>query len=548
MLMPSWWVRRSACGPALITRTLPAMLLVALAGCGADAADETGSLEVTVRDPATGGAVPAAPVTLTGTSLAAVTNDGGVAVIPVVPTGVQTVRVPSVGRCGNDRKVRIVKAKRTRVTVGNCGDALEVRNAPTEPAIALLDLRTGSQCLADELRQGVGYMDLGMNAMPIGPCHGAVALLTRNHAVYFSNDATALPWTASLGDILSIDVSPALLHVPVRVTISTHASLAYAKVLALTQDQLTMADDILRNDLAGFHLAGDESGAPVVPRKATAPEKILIGSSCANAAAIRSKQTIYSPGRLNIFIVEQATDQYGNDVAGTSCLVERAPDIIFVSPKVAKPHTLLHEVGHSLGLQRPMWGHTDGLEGFWGTNPTEPLNLMDSGRTLAVAYLSVGQVLRMTIGEESWLNLPSAANGLTVRQRQAAVGAIPVSVPCGCPESAATDDCAAISRDIARAGVMNGATTALLACGTVPVGPLAVACRASQDISVTFAPAGSLGSARFVALDPTILKVTPSVNNSKKATLTGLAKGTGRVRVWVDGSPSTFAVTVSTCS
>jgi len=551
MPMPSVRVPCSAHDRARIRRTLPAMLLAALSACAGNSAIESGSLEVTVRDPATGGGVPAASVRLTGTSLAAITNAAGIAVISDVRAGAQPIRVQSVGFCVNDRTVRIAPAIRTKVTIWNCGDVVEVHNAPTEPAIAVLDLRIGSgpasQCLADELRQGVGYMDVGMNAMPITPCHGAVALLTRNHAVYFSNDASALPWTASPGDVLSVNVSPSLLHVPIRVTISSHASLPYAGVLQLTQDQLKMAGDILSNDLAGFDLAGDETGAPVVIREATAAQKGIIGTGCANVAAIRATPALYSQGHLNIFVVEQATDHYGNDIAGTSCLVEQAPDIIFVSPRVAKPHTLLHEVGHSLGLQRPMWGHTDGLEGFWGTNPSEPLNLMDSGRALAIAYLSVGQVLRMTIAEESWLNLPSAPNGSTVRQRQAPGSSEPLSVPCGCPASEATDDCAALSRDISRTGVKNEPTTGTLACGTFPVGPLAVSCGAPTNVTAVLSPVGALGSARFVSLDPMVLTVTPSDNNSKMASLTGVANGTGRVSVWADGSPSMFTVVVSGC-
>ena len=100
------------------------------------------------------------------------------------------------------------------------------------------------------------------------------------------------------------------------------------------------------------------------------------------------------------------------------------PNIIFISLGARTPSTLVHELGHALGLQGPT-GHT-GPPGLWGVDTAmtgfTPTNIMwtglDPDEAAQQKHLSLGQAYRMNAANESWLHANGAAvsgSGLSAR-------------------------------------------------------------------------------------------------------------------------------------
>jgi len=88
------------------------------------------------------------------------------------------------------------------------------------------------------------------------------------------------------------------------------------------------------------------------------------------------------------------------------------PDILFVSGELSsRAETLLHELGHSLGLIRPAWGHTNDLEDF----PERTANLMYDGAN-TVENITVGQLWRLHYEPTSWLFPPGVASAFKACQ------------------------------------------------------------------------------------------------------------------------------------
>lgn len=109
-------------------------------------------------------------------------------------------------------------------------------------------------------------------------------------------------------------------------------------------------------------------------------------------------------------------DDGGSDAAGwlhgISCASDDSlnrghPEILFVSGELSsRAETLLHEIGHSLGLIRPQWGHTNDLEDF----PERNGNLMYDGVN-TVENITVGQLWRLHYEPTSW-QFPRSAESL----------------------------------------------------------------------------------------------------------------------------------------
>jgi hypothetical protein len=122
---------------------------------------------------------------------------------------------------------------------------------------------------------------------------------------------------------------------------------------------------------------------------------------------------------LNVYYVDGVApecpaanpDCYGQEGSGSSeylhgvsCASEDPqrhgdPEILFVSGQLAsRAETLLHEIGHSLGLIRPASGHTNLLADF----PERAANLMYDGANV-VENITVGQLWRLHYEPTSWL-------------------------------------------------------------------------------------------------------------------------------------------------
>lgn len=514
----------------------------------------TGSISVTVRaGDGTDAPVGNAMISIAGTGINSITTPFGKAHLTGVPSGAQTIVVRRIGYLQCSRTVNVPTGGEIAITIWTCSDAVSVDN-PDDAVVVLADARvpdaSGSHCENDLLKVGHGGVAIPENALALSSgassCPGSVQVFSEGRALSFMNDAAALPWTDAVGDQYNVARPPRLLRVPVTFWMTGMAGKDAVKETILTV-HLAKANDLLRTSMTGLELVADEStgGVPAVgdadaiPGAATA-----IGTGCDNVASIKANAAIYDPTRLNVYYVN---DESGA-ANGYTCGGSGGLNIIFVYWGGGKPKvgTLAHEIGHALGLDRPDWGHTNILGGFYKDATGERLNVMYSLADTP-SYFSVGQAAQMNLGVESFLNVSVA--GSTVRSRQAtALGAMPVFV-CGCPENGATADCAALNRDIVRPGTMTTPTTDVLAC-TVTAAPssVTVTCGMTQHVTASITQNGTpaLGEARWYNSNPTTVAVLNANSSAGSAwgDVKGLKVGTAEIRIYGGGPYATVPVTV----
>jgi len=155
------------------------------------------------------------------------------------------------------------------------------------------------------------------------------------------------------------------------------------------------------------------------------------------------------PGTLRVYYVNTMGNARGFTCAGTD---DRPQSAIYISWQDETPTTLVHEVGHVLGLTLPAEGHVDHpagtgsvfLDGFDATNVmTSGISDLDPvGRH----RLSVGQVFRMNADSGSWLNAATEADGLRVREAMAP------RLACQCGAADPTGYCPRLRDDVAQPG------------------------------------------------------------------------------------------------
>ena len=515
----------------------------------------TGSISVTVRTgDGTDTPVTDARLSIASTNLSAVTSSLGQAHFAGVPSGPQTVRVSRIGYVPCQRTVNVPVAGEITITIWACADAVSVDN-PDDQVVVLADVRlpdaSGSHCENDLLKNGHGGAAIPENALALSsgtaPCPGSVTVFSEGRAVSFMNDATSLPWTNAVGDVYDAKRPPRLVRVPVTFWMIGMPAKDTVKETILTV-HLAKANELLRSSMTGLELVADETtgGVPTVgDADAIAGAAAAIGKGCDSVASIKAHSAIYDPNRLNVYYVN---DESGA-ANGYTCTASGGQNIIFMYWGSGKPKvgTLVHEVGHALGLDRPDWGHSNVLGGFYKDATGLRVNVMYSLADTPT-YFSVGQAAQMNAGVESFLNF--AVAGSSVRSRQAAaLGSMPVFV-CGCPESSATGDCAALNRDILRPGTLTTPTTDTLAC-TVTVVPssVTVSCGGTQHIDAWITQNGlaARGEARWYDSDSMTVQLldTTSSVGSASGGIKGLKVGTAEIRIYGGGPYAIVPVTVT---
>jgi hypothetical protein len=146
----------------------------------------------------------------------------------------------------------------------------------------------------------------------------------------------------------------------------------------------------------GTGLTLDTLSTPLAP--------VLLGTpDCAQAATIASNPAVYDPARINFYFVWNYLNQQFASPA-MNCWINQHPEIVFISwgnVNVSNP-TLVHELGHALGLIHPKGpsnitgGHTYYVPGF------DSFNFMASGPD--ITNVSIGQLYAMNFSNDSWLN------------------------------------------------------------------------------------------------------------------------------------------------
>jgi hypothetical protein len=126
----------------------------------------------------------------------------------------------------------------------------------------------------------------------------------------------------------------------------------------------------------------------------------LVPNNCDGANAIASNPAIYDASKINAYFIKYYGGNF-NLSPGYNCWMKSHNEILFISwgnTNVTDP-TLVHELGHALGLihpKIPLGGHTYLVSGFG------PYNLMATNSD--VTEITVGQLYAMNFSSDSWIN------------------------------------------------------------------------------------------------------------------------------------------------
>jgi hypothetical protein len=253
-------------------------------------------------------------------------------------------------------------------------------------AAILLDGRRAS-CVSDEVVRTTDTKSVVNILSPPG-CDSRVAVLVQDRAMYFADVGV---WTDNTGDTLSVTLA-AMPQLPLSIWVPTEE---------IASDALVHADEAgpIYNDMqcgVGFE--------EVVPIEQKADLKDMI-AGCSDLSAV--KAVGYSPGRLNVYYVQEITDT-GN-ARGVHCR-NSDPTVILISVPLGLTPTLSHEIGHALSLK-----HTTDpvLNNCPQTEPDAVVcNLMKMSGTNQ-RLLSTGQCFRCNLNSSSALNTLGARTGPT---------------------------------------------------------------------------------------------------------------------------------------
>ena len=301
------------------------------------------------------------------------------------------------------------------------------------PAVAHVwgTAQSSSDCREDGDARAFEYYGALWTNLVAGVCRSAAAVMSEKKALlYLSTPSTPTLWTVYLdqvGEAEPIDPNmngningvppggttiPDLtkpLELPVKVWIAVADEDVEEAEKDARQDVGTV-NRVFERNRVGVHLAADYE---VV----TNPDEA--GKSCFDYEA----PTPVEPKWLNVYYVGWATGMPQGESCGyrtatsdplpTCESTTPKPDefaYIYIFWKRRTGTTLVHELGHALGLQSPYvpeGGHTgDGttqfVEGFTSNNVM--WTSLDADIALSRESFSLGQVFRMVIGEYSWLN------------------------------------------------------------------------------------------------------------------------------------------------
>lgn len=233
------------------------------------------------------------------------------------------------------------------------------------------------------------------------PSWGA-AVLSADHAMVLVPPA----WTpgsdpvvdaaAQQGPVLALPVAVRVMVAPDPLDLIDPATLRDS-VLKIAKQDIATANSLLAESRAGIRL--DTLPSVKVPVADT------VGFlSCSEGEAATAAHD--APGALNVYYVNGL-----GKARGLACdrSENRSQNVIYIGWDKQSGTSLVHEVGHTLGLTLPVMGHIDTIRGLDRTNimASGDFDTDPGGRR----RLTVGQVFRMNTDSASWLNWASNPPG-----------------------------------------------------------------------------------------------------------------------------------------
>jgi hypothetical protein len=199
--------------------------------------------------------------------------------------------------------------------------------------------------------------------------------------------------------------------------------------LVLARLDVATTNSILEETRAGIELSvTDEKKIPV-------SQPILL-ADCGEGDALTSQYDL--PDVLNVYYVNGMYGLKGRTCAGVNA---RPWDVLYVGYDLHSTSSLVHELGHTLGLMLPGQGHSDMLARLDISNVMNGWD--DDGEPGGRRRLSVGQVFRMNADAGSWINRAVDGGGNLVREIAAP------RIPCQCGSTDPLGPCPTLATDVA---------------------------------------------------------------------------------------------------
>jgi len=259
------------------------------------------------------------------------------------------------------------------------------------------------------------------------PSWGAAVLDAKQAMVMYRST-----WTPAQDQVGPAPSAP-VRSIPVALRIAVDGSEDPGEVRTTALLDIEAANSILAENRAGIVLGPiDVATIPVT-------EVVPPFADCHSGDALTPSGD--RRGTLHLIYVSSLGGLTGLTCAGTD---ERPQTAIYIASGSYASATLIHEVGHALGLVVPVQGHSEATTGFDASNvmagigwDTDPV-----GRH----RLTVGQVFRMNADSASWLNWARDASGTNwVRDPSAP------RLACQCGNTDPKGRCPRLVDDVARA-------------------------------------------------------------------------------------------------
>jgi hypothetical protein len=219
-----------------------------------------------------------------------------------------------------------------------------------------------------------------------------VAAFSVGDAMKLFDDIT---WT-SAWDMHTRALEPNLLTVPLKVWRASSVD------VAAVEDALLWAQVLYYENRVGIEFDW------IID---TMDDENAVGTNCANVNTLKNDEDNYTVDAINIYFINQnfTSDSLSDssvdepDKHGYACYEQGAPEVIFMGTDHSNS-TSAHELGHSLGLNEPDYGHASPIAGF----ASETKNIMVTGTVLRDRF-TVGQVFRMNVDQRAWINRETVA-------------------------------------------------------------------------------------------------------------------------------------------
>jgi hypothetical protein len=253
-------------------------------------------------------------------------------------------------------------------------------------------------------------------------------------------------WTSG-DDAVAADAeqkSRRVLPVALRIMVGTTSTDAAVRAklqtdaLKIAQLDVIAANSILAETRAGVELLVKDE------QKIAVTQPVLV-ADCAEGDLVTAPNDLHDV--LNVYYVNGMYSQKGKACTATDA---RPWDVLYIGYDLHSTTSLVHELGHAMGLMLPGQGHSEILAGLDISNVMNGWD--EAGEPGGRRRLSVGQVFRVNAEAASWLNRAVDGGGNLVRE----VAAPRVGCQCGAHDP--PGPCPTLARDVAAPSLVPSTT------------------------------------------------------------------------------------------